>query len=217
MVKMCIFDLDGTLLNTLPTITYYINITLEEFGFDKIGENDVRYMVGNGSRKLMERVMEKVEAPDELFEKMHKYYCDKYDSDTVYLTRTYDGIPELLAQLKTMGIKTCVLSNKPDYAAKEAVRLLLGDLVDEAYGGREGVMLKPSSQGVELIMESMGTQREECIFIGDSSVDIKTGKNSGIFTIGVDWGFRGRQELVESGADLVVSETFEILDYIEKR
>ncbi len=214
MIKACIFDLDGTLLNTLPTIRHYVNLTLSKFEIGSVSEKDVKKMVGNGSKKLIERAILKQGAELDDFEKIHKFYSDSYDKDVTYLTHTYDGIPELLIELKTSGIKTAVLSNKPDFAAKEAVKTFLGDLVDVVYGGREDVPLKPDPEGVYQIMEELQVTKDECIFIGDSSVDMQTGKNAGIFAIGVDWGFRDEDELVQNGADKIVSEPAEISDYI---
>ncbi len=217
MIKSCIFDLDGTLLNTLPTIRHYVNLTLSEFGLGSVSEKDVKKMVGNGSKKLIERALLKNGASLEDFEKIHKFYSDSYDEDVTYLTHTYDGIPELLAELKTMGIKIAVLSNKPDFAAKEAVKTFLGDLVDVTYGGRDDVPLKPSPDGVYQIMEELGVKEGESLFIGDSSVDMKTGKNAGLFTIGVKWGFRDEDELIQNGADKIVSSPEMICDIINSR
>ena len=217
MIKACIFDLDGTLLNTLPTICYYVNLTLSKFGMGRVSEKDVKTMVGNGSKKLIERAILKQGAELDNFEKIHTFYSESYDKDVTYLTHTYDGIPELLAHLKTLGIKTAVLSNKPDFAAKEAVKTFLGDLVDTTYGGRDDVPLKPSPDGVLEIMKELGVTKEESVFIGDSSVDMLTGKNSGIFTIGVSWGFRDEEELIQNGADKIVSSPEMIGDIINSK
>ena len=215
MIKGCIFDLDGTLLNTLPTIRHYVNLTLSKFEKGSVSEKDVKKMVGNGSKKLIERALTKVGADLDDLEKIHKFYSDTYDKDVTYLTHTYDGIPELLATLKTHGIKVAVLSNKPDFAAKEAVKTFLGDLVDVTYGGRDDVPLKPSPDGVFSILEELDIKKEECAFIGDSSVDMLTGKNSGLFAIGVNWGFRDEEELIQNGADKIVSTPDEILEIVK--
>ena len=218
MIKACIFDLDGTLLNTITTISYYCNKTLAEFGFEPIEEEDYKYLVGDGAKKLVERMIEKKGIDsEEYFDKMFKFYNREYDNDVSYLTKPYDGIPELLAFLKTNNIKNCVLSNKPDYAACEAIKKFLGDLVDVTHGGRENVPLKPAPDGVEEILAEIGCTPDECLYIGDTSVDMQTGKNAGMYTIGVLWGFRKRDELEESGADVIVSSPDEIMEIVQKR
>ena len=123
---------------------------------------------------------------------------------------------EMLAGLKTLGIDTAVISNKPDFAAVNVVKLFLGELVDIAHGGREGIPLKPAPDGVFEIMEEAGVTADECIYVGDTGTDMETGKNSGIFSIGVLWGFRKEDELLENGADMIVSHPLEILDYAKK-
>lgn len=217
MKKLCIFDLDGTLLDTLPTITHYCNLTLREFNLPEIPEERYKYLVGNGAKVLIERMIDEVGAHREkYFDKMFKFYNKEYDKNFSYLTKAYDGIPELLAGLKEMGIGTAVISNKPDFAAVNVVKLLLGDLVDIAHGGRDGILLKPSPEGVYKIFEEASVTADECLYVGDTGTDMETGKNSGIFSIGVLWGFRKEDELLKSGADLIVSHPLEILDYAKK-
>ncbi len=218
MIKACIFDLDGTLLNTIPTISYYCNKTLTEFGFETIDPEEYKYLVGNGAKLLVERMIDRVGADKEkFFDKMFKFYNKEYDKNVSYLTKPYDGIPELLTELKTMNIKNCVLSNKPDFAANEAVKTFLGDLIDLTHGGRDGVALKPSTEGLEEILFETGCTPDECIYIGDTSVDMQTGTSAGIYTIGVLWGFRKRDELEEAKADAIVSSPDEILQMVKGR
>lgn len=217
MKKLCIFDLDGTLLDTLPTISYYCNLSLREFGLPEIEEEKFKYLVGNGAKVLIERMLDEVGADkEEYFDKVYKFYNREYDKNVSYLTKPYDEVPEMLAGLKTLGIGTAVISNKPDFAAVNAVKLFLGELVDIAHGGREGIPLKPAPDGVFEIMEEAGLSADECIYIGDTGTDMETGKNSGIFSIGVLWGFRKEDELLENGADMIVSHPLEILEYAKK-
>lgn len=217
MIKLCIFDLDGTLLNTLPTINYYCNLTLREFGLPEIPEERYKYLVGNGAKVLIERMIDEVGADREkYFDKLFKFYNKEYNKNVSYLTKAFDGVPELLAGLKEIGINTAVISNKPDFAAVNVVKLFFGDLIDIAHGGREGVALKPSPEGVFKIFEEASVSADECLYIGDTGTDMETGKNSGIFSIGVLWGFRKEEELLENGANLIVSHPLEILEYARK-
>lgn len=212
MKKLCIFDLDGTLLNTLPTISHYANLALGEYELGSIGQNRFKTLVGNGARVLIERVLDEVGADrEEYFDKVYKLYSKEYDKNVSYLTKPYDGIPELLASLKTEGYTIAVLSNKPDSAAVNACRLFFGDLIDIAHGGIDGMELKPSPDGVYNIFEESGFGAEDCLYIGDTGTDMQTGKNAGIYTIGVLWGFRERAELEANGADVIVSSPDEVL------
>ena len=217
MKKLCIFDLDGTLLDTLPTISYYCNLSLREFGLPEIEQEKYKYLAGNGAKVLIERMLDEVGADREkYFDKVYKFYNREYDKNVSYLTKPFDGVPEMLAGLKTLGINTAVISNKPDFAAVNVVKLFLGELVDIAHGGREGIPLKPAPDGVFEIMQEAGVSADECIYVGDTGTDMETGKNSGIFSIGVLWGFRKEDELRENGADYIVSAPAEILDVLSE-
>lgn len=214
MIKLCIFDLDGTLLDTLPTIAYYCNHSLKEFDLPVIKQEKFKYLAGNGAKVLVERMLDEVGADREkYFDKVYNFYNKEYDSNVNYLTKPFDEIPEMLAGLKTLGISTAVISNKPDFAAVNVCKNFLGELVDIAHGGREGIPLKPAPDGVFEIMKEAGVTADECLYVGDTGTDMETGKNSGIFSIGVLWGFRKEDELLKNGADLIVSHPLEILDY----
>ena len=217
MKKLCIFDLDGTLLDTLPTIAHYCNLTLREFDLPEIPEERYKYLAGNGAKVLIERMIDEVGADrEEYFDKMFKFYNKEYDKNVSYLTKAFEGVPELLTGLKEIGINTAVISNKPDFAAVNVVKLFLGDLIDIAHGGRDGIPLKPAPQGVFKIFEEAGVVADECLYVGDTGTDMETGKNSGIFSIGVLWGFRKEDELLQNGADMIVSHPLEILEYAKK-
>lgn len=217
MIKLCIFDLDGTLLDTLPTISHYSNLALAEFGLPSVLEERFKYHAGNGAKVLIERTLKDVNADlDKYFDKVFKFYTKEYDKDVNYLTKPFDGVPELLAGLKTMGIGTAVLSNKPHYATVNVVKNLLGELVDLTCGARDNVPLKPSPDGVFNILAELNINPDECLYIGDTGTDMETAKNSGLFAIGVLWGFRDEAELKNAGADIIVSHPLEILDYVKK-
>ena len=140
-------------------------------------------------------------------------YNGKYDADFLYLTEPYDGILDMIQSLRELGIKVMILSNKPhETTAKIADALFTAGSIDICYGAREGVALKPDPQGVYEILEESGMKPEECLYIGDTGTDMKTGKAAGIYTIGVLWGFRGREELEDNGADAIVSHPSEIIN-----
>lgn len=216
MYKCCVFDLDGTIADTINTIAYYCNRSLEHFGLPSIDTERYKYLVGNGYKVLVHGMLKEVGAPDGLFSKLAPYYHDLYETDSLYLTKPFDGMAELLAALKSHGLKIAVLSNKPHGAVVPVAEKLYGKgTFDLCYGFREGVPLKPDPTMLNNILEDFGAKPSECIYVGDTSTDMKTGKNAGAFTVGVLWGFRDRSELESSGADLIVSKPSEILKLIE--
>lgn len=212
MFKAAIFDLDGTLMNTIETIAFYANSTLEEYGFKAIETKKYNYMVGNGALQLVERMLKENGCEDvEIIQKVLKSYNEAYDKDTLYKTYIYDGIKELLQTMKKKGLKTAVLSNKPHNATLDVISKMFGENVfDFVYGARDGVPLKPDPTAAKMIAEEMGLKKEECLYIGDTCVDMKTGKSAGFFTVGVLWGYRDRKELEENGADKIVAAPDEI-------
>ncbi len=211
MIRACIFDMDGTVADTLTTITYFANQALSKYGLPTIETEQFKLMVGNGASVLVRRMMDKVGGPDELYDQVRDAYNIAYDNNFMYLTEPYDGILPMLQGLKAKGIKTAIVSNKPDSTACKISEELFGDLIDCCRGGREGVPLKPSPQAVIQTMEELRVRPEECLYVGDTATDMETGKNAGIYTIGVRWGFRGEQELREAKADAIVSSPAEIL------
>ncbi len=218
MIKACVFDLDGTLLNTIDTITYYGNLALEHYGIEPYNTDDYKYMVGNGARILVERMLEGrgFSGNNEMFDKVFGYYNEKYNNDVEYLTAPYDGICELLENLKKDDIKTAVLSNKPDYAAGEAVKTFLNGYFDVVHGQRDGVEIKPSPDGVFEILNELGITSDEILYIGDTATDMQTGKSANAYTIGVLWGFRLRDELEGANADVIIEHPSEIFDILKK-
>ncbi len=211
-----IFDLDGTLLNTIKTITYYGNKALSEYGFKTFPEDRYKYFVGNGAVLLIERALDaQGELTEENFNKVFTLYNEIYNADTLYLTKPFDGIKDMLKELKKDGIKTAVLSNKPHEATIDVVGKLLGnELIDICRGGKKDVPLKPDPQSVNEILDELKGKREKSFFVGDTYVDIKTGINAGLFPIGVSWGFRSREELSEAGAKIIIDSPDELIKII---
>lgn len=213
MIKCCIFDLDGTILDTITTITYYVNATLEKNGIAPITIDECKYFAGNGARKLIERSLNSKGITDEkTIEKVLAEYVPAYDEAPLYLTDSFPGISDMLRELKNRGIKLAVLSNKPDTAVGGIVEHFFPGIFDDAAGGMDGVPLKPDPTAARGILKRLGISEAETAWIGDTSTDIETGKNLGAaLSIGVLWGFRLRDELMEAGADLIVSDPKEIV------
>ncbi len=217
MVKLCIFDMDGTLVNTIDTIAYFGNTTLQQFGIEEIPTENYKKLVGNGSRVLIERMLEFRNAEVSNVDEIHQWYMNKYDNDFMYLTRAYDGIVPMLKELKAAGIKTAILSNKDDSTAKKVSdELFESGLVDLCLGARPGKALKPDPESVFEIVESFGVARAECLYIGDTATDIETAKNAGLYSVGVLWGFRDEAELISAGADLIVDDPMKIAEIAKK-
>jgi len=214
--KACIFDLDGTILNTINSIAYFGNKALTEYGFDEIDTERYKELVGNGAKELVHRMLKENGCEsNEAYENVLKYYAETYHNDFLYKTTVYDGIRELLDAIKDMGVKIAVLSNKPHNTTKKLIDTLFGkDYFDICYGNREGVPLKPDTTPLYSLITELGVTTNDCIYIGDSGTDMQTGKGGGLFTIGVLWGFRKRDELEENHADLIISHPNEIMEFM---
>ncbi len=217
MIKACIFDLDGTVANTLNSIKHFANNALKKAGLGEIDTETYKVIVGNGAKVLVERMLKTVGADEKYFDEVSLEYNTKYDNDFLYLTEPYEGIIDMLKGLKTLGIKIAILSNKPHGTAiKVSDALFPNGLIDVCYGGRDGVPLKPDPQGVFEIIDELGVKKDECLYIGDTGTDMKTGKAAYLYTVGVLWGFRKEPELLENGADAIISHPSELLDIVEK-
>ena len=215
-MKACIFDLDGTLTNTLESMTYSVNLTLEEMGLSKITKDQCRLFVGNGARVLMEKSLKAAGDTDaSRIEEGMEIYGRIFDRNCTYHVTPYEGIPEMLKALKDKGIQLAVLSNKPDRQTVKVVKEIFGEeLFDYAQGQNEGIRRKPEPDGVWYLMEQMHVSKEECLYIGDSEVDAATGRNAGLKTIGVLWGFRDRKTLETAGADDLIDRPDELLQFV---
>lgn len=214
-IKCAIFDLDGTLLNTIKTINYYLNLALSTYGLGSVSEEDTMRFVGDGAIKLIERALDRVGADSSLFDSVYKTYNEAYNSSPYYLTEVYEGIPELLSALKGKGIRLAVLSNKPDFAVKATIGKFLPDTFDIVRGGVDGVPLKPSPDALFGILREFGFTPDETAYIGDSEPDVLTAQNAGIKNaIFVTYGFRTADQLIYAGAKTVVDKAFDIISLI---
>ncbi len=215
-MKACIFDLDGTLTNTLESMTYSVNLTLKEMGLSQITKDQCRMFVGNGARVLIEESLKVSGDPKaSRIEEGMKIYGRIFDQNCTYHVTPYEGIPEMLKALKDRGIHLAVLSNKPDRQTVKVVKEIFGDnIFDYAQGQKDGIRRKPAPDGVWYLMEQMQVSKEECLYIGDSEVDAASGKNAGLKTIGVLWGFRDRKTLETAGADHLIERPEELLQFV---
>jgi len=211
--KAVLFDLDGTLLNTIEDIASSLNYILVKHGMKARSIEEVLSFVGNGSGKLVEKAVASG-CSDAEREQILNEYREYYDTHCNIKTGPYDGIMDLLKELRQRGYKTAVVSNKPDKAVKELAKAYFGELMDCALGEGAGIARKPSPDMLFEAMKQLGVSSDEIIYVGDSEVDILTTKNAGVECISVDWGFRTRQMLIESGAGILVSSPNEILNYV---
>ena len=216
MIKYVLFDLDGTLLSTLDTITYHLNGTISALSLGEVTVEDTRQFIGNGARKLVSRALAKNGVYDEAtVSKVLEIYNKAYDSDPLPHTYPYDGVVELVDKLYESGITLGVVTNKPEPTAIKLVDSFFPGRFAFIRGGKAGAILKPDPTEAIALLSSVGGNASECAFIGDTDVDILTGKNMGAaLSIGVAWGFRPREELALAGADLVSDSATEILKAI---
>ena len=216
MKKAVIFDLDGTLADTIASITYCGNLALSRFGLPSFGEEDYKHFVGDGAAMLIRRAL--LAAGDERlehFDEVYETYLEIFAKDCMYQVKPYEGICALLEELKRLSVRIAVLSNKPDRDSLRVVEELFGKgFFDFVQGQRADIPRKPDPAGVYRIMEAFVLPAGDFLYVGDSGVDMKTGRAAGIFTVGVLWGFRDREELVENGADAVISKPLELLSHL---
>ena len=202
--RLALFDMDGTILDTLEDLTDATNVIMDKYGYPTHGIDAVRGFVGNGLRKLIERATPAdtdAAKIDAMLADFKVYYADHCADKT----RPYDGVREMIARLRAKGILTAVVSNKVDEGVQELVKEYFPGLFDLAVGERPDVKPKPAPDMVFSALERMGVDIRDAVFIGDSDVDLKTAQNAGIDGIFVDWGFRTPEVLRSLGAEIVVS------------
>ncbi len=214
MYKCVIFDLDGTLLNTLEDLADSVNEMLEKFSCPTRSLDEIRQFVGNGMVRLIERSVPE-DFDKNSFDPAYEFFREAYRKNMKNKTRPYDGILNCLEELKSVGVKTVVTSNKNDDATKSLCREYFGELITMAVGAREGIPSKPHPAMVKSAIESLGFEKSDCIFVGDSDTDILTAKNAGLKSVGVLWGFRDRDVLEKAKADFVIFKPQEITEIIK--
>lgn len=215
MKKLCIFDLDGTLVNSIEDIAFAVNRGLRIMGLPERPLSAFNLFVGDGMYKLCERALP--ENSKERVQELLTLYNDYYIEHCCVLTKPYDGIPQVLEELKLYGIKIAVLSNKPHPQTMNVIEKLFGDdIFDYVLGQKPEFPVKPNPAALLHVLESVGVSRDASVNIGDSNVDIILGRNSGIDSIGAAWGFRGREELIDAGAERIADTPSQICDLIKQ-
>lgn len=200
--SMLIFDLDGTLINSLGDITWSLNRTLEQYGLARFTEELVKTFIGNGSRVLVEKAYAAASGsagPSFLLDEMHRYYLEIYKKNLVRTTVCYDGVIELLTETKQSGLRNIILTNKPADFSTEVTRVLgLSSLVEEVIGPDSYGIRKPDPGVVNLLLERYGISREKTLFIGDSGVDIETALNARITSAVLTYGFGSTRDFTRA-------------------
>ena len=211
-----IFDLDGTLLNTLEDLHAFFNKAITEYGYPRRTLDEIKSFVGNGIKKAIERALPSNIEESEL-NKIVNYFRSYYEEHMLELTKPYDGIIGMLEELKANNYKLAVVSNKYDAAVKELCKNYFGKYIDIAIGESEEVRKKPEIDGVMKAIKELNSSIDNSIYIGDSDVDIKTAKNVGIPCISVLWGFRDKDFLIQNGGKLFAEKPKDIIKIIEKK
>ncbi len=216
---LAIFDMDGTILNTIDDLADSLNVILERYSMPLHTVDQVRFMVGNGIPKLIERAIPNGR-DNPKFDEILKEYIAYYEEHSAIKTRPYDGIVEAVKALRKSGVKIAVNTNKVEAAALDLVAKYFPDCFDIVSGSRPGLPPKPAPDGVYEILKRAGidgkSEGQKAVFIGDSDVDLQTGINAGLDVIGVDWGFRGKAFLLDHGAteDNIVMKADELVEKI---
>lgn len=216
MKKLAIFDLDGTLLNTIADLANSTNHALATLGYPTHAPEAYPLMVGNGINKLFERALPEGEKTEENVLRVRQAFVPHYDAHNADDSRPYPGIPELLETLQAKGIKLAVASNKYQAATEKLIAHYFPSIHFVAiFGQREGVKVKPDPVIVYDILKMVDIKKEEVLYIGDSGVDMQTAINAGVASCGVTWGFRPRTELEQFHPDYIVERAEEVLKFIK--
>ena len=214
MFKTAIFDLDGTLADTFLSIANTCNQALIDAGLHELGNDFYKNHIGIGLENLIERAIVETGANvSKYVDRVLSLYQEKFNYNYTYKIKLYPKINSTLEQLKTKGIRLAVLTNKKHEIAVDVVDYLFGkgDIFDLILGQKENVPLKPHPEGALLIADTFGCNPEECVLIGDTEVDIQTGKNARMYTVGVLWGFRSKEKLAQYQPDRLIQNPEELL------
>ena len=214
-IKGIVFDLDGTLADSIEDIAESMNRVLEEQNLAIHNIDTYKTFVGNGIRKLVKRSLPEELRTDELFTKNLDRMLEVYGANCINKTKLYPGVADLLDQLQQKGIKIAIFSNKANDLTQKVVKVLLAKWdVSFVIGAGGDVARKPDPQGALMAAEKMGISPNELMFVGDSGVDMETAKNAGMYGVGVLWGFRGEEELKTKGAKAIISKASQLLNHL---
>ena len=216
MIKACIFDLDGTLANTLESMAYVANEILEKLNLQPQPVENFKYYSGEGADMLISRCLKDAGDPELVhYEECRRIYREKFDEDPLYKVVPYDGIKEVLAELRKQGMKLAVCSNKPHVAAVKVIEKMFDGYFDIVIGQSSAIRRKPAPDGPLKAASEFGVQPCECMYVGDTGTDMETGNAAKMHTVGVLWGFRDRDELVNKGAGALAENPYDLLKLCE--
>lgn len=206
MIKLCIFDLDGTTVNSLRSIAYFANETLKRFGYAPFPEDEYRHFAGGGANALWNNLCRAAGAPMAQHDEMMHDWLQTYAQDFAYLTEAYDGVRDMLLALREKGIYTAIVTNKAQAIAEKLCRSFFDErMLDEIISDHPGMVLKPAPDELIHLMQRRGVTGGETLYCGDHTIDMVTGKNAGAKTVGVTWGFHTEKALREAGADYIAN------------
>lgn len=215
LFEAVLFDLDGTLIDSLYDIGEAVNRVLSNYGFPTHKISTYRRLVGDGSRTLIERALPKKHCNDKTIDACLKEYIEDYSRNYNVKSEPYFGIPNLLDTLKTIDLKLAILSNKPDAITKKCVKSLLSKWdFDVVLGQRDSVPPKPNPRGALKVAKRLSIPPSNILYLGDTATDMKTAASAGMFPVGVLWGFRPLKELKENGACAIIDDPIEVLDLL---
>ncbi len=212
-MKAVIFDLDGTLLYSIDTIAYYCNLTLKDLGYKPLDKSDYLKLINFGAHDLISGMLKKVGSNADSSE-VFDHYMSLYSKSPCHLSYPYAGVCEMLIELRNRGVKTAILSNKPDNLVQNISKNIFNGMLNISYGQRGQYPTKPDPSSLLALIDELGCKTDKVLYAGDSGVDMQCGKNAGVFTVGVGWGFFGTKPF--DNADLIVNKPMEIVEYIDK-
>lgn len=207
--KAVLFDMDGTLLDTLEDLCDSTNHALAQMGYPLRGIEEIRRFIGNGAEKQIRRAVPEGTSEGKIMETLAAFRA-YYQDHCQIKTKVYDGLLDVLSELKEKGVKMAVVSNKPDAAVKKLSREYFGDRLDYAIGPSDGVRCKPYPDMAEEALKALSVEKKDAVFVGDSEVDVQTGLNAGLDVIAVSWGFRSREVVIEAGAKMIADDASEL-------
>ena len=211
--KAVLFDMDGTLLDTLEDLCDSTNHALRQMGYPPRGIEEIRRFIGNGAEKQIRRAVPEGTSEEKIMETLAAFRA-YYQDHCQIKTKVYGGLLDMLSELKEKGVKMAVVSNKPDAAVKKLNREYFGDRLDYAIGPSDGVRCKPYPDMAEEALKALGVEKKDAVFVGDSEVDVQTGLNAGLDVIAVSWGFRSRDVVIEAGAKMIADDAHQLEKFI---
>lgn len=217
MIKACIFDLDGTLADTLESMAYVANEIMEKFSLNRMPVENFKYYCGEGAGMLMRRCLK--DAGDlelRYLEEGEAIYRKMFAEDPMYKVTHYPGMPETIKELKKHGLKLAVCSNKPHPAAVKVIEQMFPGDFELVLGQSSRIQRKPAPDGPLYIAEEFGVAPNECMYVGDTATDMQTGRAAGMYTVGALWGFRDREELENNGAEQIAESPLDLIKIYER-